>query len=130
MLQIKNKKSNGGYSASIAAQYVSADLPFINVTQRIEEVQQYDRENHQYLEKLDHTNIYVCQNEGDYVQNPLKVKITGTVPRNLKFGQEIKLKGLVACRITNNGYSQVFFKANRVEILTKESDSNATRPEA
>lgn len=128
MLQIKNKKSNGGYSASIAAQYVSADLPLINVTQRIEEVQQYDNENHQYLEKLDHTNIYACQNVGDFVQNPIKIKVTGSVPRDLKFGQKIKVKGLVACRIRNKGYTQVFFKADRVEILRKESDSNATRP--
>lgn len=130
VLQINNKKSNGGYSASIAAQYVSADLPLINVTQRIEEVQQYDRENHQYLEKLDHTNIYACQNVGDFVQNPIKIKVTGSVPRDLKFGQNIKVKGLVACRIRNKGYTQVFFKADNVEILRKEGDKNVTRTQA
>lgn len=130
VLQIRNKNGNGGYSASIAAQYVSADLPLINVTQRIEEVQQYDRENHQYLEKLDHTNIYACQNVGDFVQNPIKIKVTGSVPRDLKFGQNIKVKGLVACRVRNKGYAQVFFKADRVEILRKEGDKNATRPQA
>ena len=114
VLQINNKKSNGGYSAGIAAQYVSADLPLINVTQRIEEVQQYDRENHQYLEKLDHTNIYACQNVGDFVQNPINIKV----------------KGLVACRIRNKGYTQVFFKADNVEILRKEGDKNVTRTQA
>lgn len=116
MLQIKNKH-NGGYSASVATQYVDSDLEFINVTIKPEEVQVYDKANHQFLEKLDHVNIYVCQNVGDLVQNPFKVKITGYLPNNLKFGQRIKLKNLEACKVRNNGYSQVFFRANSVEIM-------------
>lgn len=121
MFQIKGKGHNGGYSASIAAQYVDSDLEFINVTLKPEEVQVFDKENHQYLEKLDHVNIYVCQNVGDFVQNPFKVKITGYLPNNLKFGQIIKLKNLVACRVKNNGYSQVYFKAETVQILKEEN---------
>lgn len=120
MLQVKSKH-NGGYSASIAAQYVDSDLEFINVTIKPEEVQVYDKANHQFLEKLDHVNIYVCQNVGDFLQNPFKVKITGYVPNNLKFGQRVKLKDLVACRVKNNGYSQVYFKAESVQVLKEEN---------
>ena len=120
MLQVKSKH-NGGYSASIAAQYVDSDLEFINVTIKPEEVQVYDKANHQFLEKLDHANIYVCQNVGDFLQNPFKVKITGYVPNNLKFGQRVKLKDLVACRVKNNGYSQVYFKAESVQVLKEEN---------
>lgn len=116
MLQI-GRSQKGGYSSNIASQYVSADLPFINVTQKVEEVQIYDKKNHQYLQKIDHINIYVCQNFGDYIQNPFKVKITGPVPHELKFGQKIKLNNLEACKVRNNGYSQVFFRASSVEIM-------------
>lgn len=116
MLQI-GKNRQGGYSSSTAARYVNADLPFINVTERIEEVQEYDKQQHQYLEKLDHINIYVTQNVGDYIQNPIKIKIMGRVPQNLKFGDKIKLIGLEACVVRNNGYSQVYFRAQSVEIL-------------
>lgn len=118
MLPINNKKS--GYSQELAAQYLSGDLPMINVTQKPEEVPAYDSDNHKYLDHTDHINVYVVQNVGDFVQNPLRVKITGFVPKNLKFGDLIKIKGLEACRYKNNGYSQVFFRGKEVKIIKEE----------
>lgn len=119
MLSINNKKS--GYSHELAAQYLSSDLPMINVTQKPEEVPVYDSDNHKYLDHTDHINIYVVQNAGDFIQNPLRIKITGFVPKDLKFGDLVKIKGLEACRYRNNGYSQVFFRGNEVKII-KEDD--------
>lgn len=120
MLQI-GKNRQGGYSSTTAARYVNADLPLINVTEQIEEVPEYDKQQHQYLEKLDHINIYAVQNVGDYIQNPIKIKIIGHVPNDLKFGNKIKLIGLEACLVRNNGYSQVFFRAKSVEIWKGEN---------
>lgn len=116
MLSVRNS-TKSGYSQDTALRFLNQDLEMINVTLQVEEVHRFDKATRQYLPEIDHHNIYVCQHVGDYVQNPIKVKITGNVPKNLTFGQTIKLKKLEACQVKVNGYNQTFFKADSVEII-------------
>lgn len=119
----QNNKSKGGYSQGIANQYVGVDLPFINVTQKPEPIHFYDQKTRKYTDDIVGYRIYVAQNYGDYVQNPIMIRINAQIPKNIEFGQTIKLKGLEACIIRNKeGFSKVYFKASQIEVLKNEKE--------
>ncbi|WP_283597052.1 hypothetical protein [Ligilactobacillus aviarius] len=114
----QNKKAKGGYSQEIASQYVGVDLPFVYVTEKPEPIHFFDQETRKYTDDIVGYRIYVTQHYGDYVQNPIMVRINTQISKNIKFGQSVRLKGLEGCNIRNkDGFSRVYFKANKIEVL-------------
>lgn len=115
----QNNKGKGGYSQEIASQYVGVNLPFINVTQKPEPIHFFDQETRKYTDDIVGYRMYVAQNYGDFLQNPITVRINAKIPSNLKFGQLIRLKELEACNIRNkDGFSKIYFKATRIEVIS------------
>lgn len=119
----QNNKGKGGYSQEIASQYVGVNLPFINVTQKPEPIHFFDQKTRKYTDDIVGYRMYVAQNYGDFLQNPIMVRVNTPIPEKIKFGQTIKLKGLEACNIRNkDGFSRVYFKANKIEVLNDEKE--------
>lgn len=119
----QNNKGKGGYSQEIASQYVGVNLPFVYVAEKPEPIHFFDQVTRKYTEDIVGYRIYVTQNYGDYVQNPIMIRINTQIPKNIEFGQTIKLKGLEACIIRNKeGFSKVYFKASQIEVLKDEEE--------
>lgn len=119
----KNNKAKGGYNKEIASQYVGVDLPFINVTEKPEPIHFFNQKTRKYTDDIVGYRMYVAQNYGDFLQNPIMVRIDTQIPKNIEFGQTIKFKGLEACNIRNKeGFSKVYFKANQIEVLNDEKE--------
>lgn len=117
----KNVKNKGGYSQEIASRYVGPELPFVYVTEKPEPIHFYDQGMKKYTDDIVGYRIYVSQNYGDYVQNPIEVRINSKLPNNLHFGQEIRLKNLQACNVRNSdGFSKTYFKAGKIEVLDEK----------
>ena len=119
----KKNKTQGGYSTEVANRYVGVDLPFINVTQKAEPIHLYDQNTKRYTDDIVSYRIYVAQNYGDFIQNPIPVRVNSKVPNDLSFGQKVKLKKLQACIIREKtGFSKTYFKADGIEILVNKND--------
>lgn len=119
----KNNKAKGGYSQEIASQYVGVDLPFIDVTEKPEPIHFFNQEKRKYTDDIVGYRIYVAQNYGDFVQNPITVRINAKLPSNLNFGQLVKLKDLKACQVrSKDGFSKIYFKAKRIEVISDEKE--------
>lgn len=121
MLQNNKNNYKGGYSTEIASRYVGVNLPLINVTEKPEAIHMYDQDAHRYTDDVVSYRIYVVQNYGDYLQNPIAVRVNSKIPAEFKFGQKLRLKNLKGCLIRDkNGFSKPYFKADSVEILNEE----------
>lgn len=119
----KNNKSKNGYNKEIAGRYVGTDLPFVYVTEKPEPIHFFDQEMKKYTDDIVGYRIYVAQNCGDYMQNPIMVRVNTPIPEKIKFGQSVRLKGLEGCNVRNkDGFSKVYFKANKIEAFNNEKE--------
>lgn len=123
MLQKSINKFKGGYSQDVAEKYVGVDLPFINVTEEPEPIHFYDQSAKRYTDDIIGYRIYVAQKYGDYVQNPISVRINSSIPDDLSFGQKVQFKNLEACVIREkSGFSKTYFRASEIRKVKNEKN--------